>query len=687
MSLRTRERVLPLNSTDFECDQGKPYITFKIAPDENKVIDLASVEMSCFIDTNAKISYAGVLSDAATIAEFAPRLHSAQFSFHYPLGLSGFLGRVRLLTASGELLEEVINLNILCETRKVLLDKDDADYQARMEGRGIQTNMNAFVQATSMQGINGYGNKANGNSVYVSQLLQARFRFSSIGGVFAKKLMTLSSGLIIEVYQAPYTNQRRLTGQFQEVESLKNMSIPCIPSSATAGNVLLNQKFTTQQAAYNLLNLIKTTKVMFSYTVANVYYERYAYVQAAVSFVNGYFTIAISPTTDTAAAGDLNPSLIGATDVYMSVVDGKNKLPQINVANVAYDATGAGGVNLRNDLFAHGVAIETLPQNGSATATLYQNQNVISRLAATDGGYGLFGVERSGYQHLPLYGGRLVKISTQAGAYNQSVYTVRRINDFAVTNAGAQQVIDIIFDSDFAFPAVPAAVGNDPTGIITLLDEGTDLLVENAPYLRSVQLEYETMPTTKPNPTATLPYQTWRCEQFNVAKDSVNPFLTLSTQCENLKYVILAAKDSYGLHISSGFKSVLPLYNGRALLDLPIDISQSIGMVPSQQAWMIDRAMALPVRQPNLLTEGGLSFDPILSPVYPDKTLSATPTVKSFVELYSSNFIALVGDGLNLITGRYQIQLNGTADADMTLYVFVKCERTLEIDKGKISTY
>lgn len=685
MSLRTRERVLPLNSTDFECDQGKPYITFKIAPDENKVIDLSTVEMSCFIDTNAKISFAGFLNDMGTIAEFAPRLQSAQYSFHYPLGLSGFLGRVRLLTGSGELLEEVLNLNILCETRKVLLNKDEADMQARMEGRGIQTNMSAFIQSTSQQGITGAGNRADGNSVFVSQLLQARFRFASIGGVFAKKLMTLSSGLIIEVYQAPYTNQRRLTGTFCEVESLKNMSIPCI-ASATAGEVILNQKFTTQQAVYNMLNILAGTKVMFSYTVANVYYERTAYIKAASAFANNLITLQISPNTNIANAVDLNPSLIGATDIYMSIVDGKNKLPQINVANAAYDATGAGGVNLRNDLFSHGVAVQTLPQNGSATATLYQSKNTISQVLPVNGGYDLFGVERSSYQHLPLYSGRLVKLSTQAGAYNQSEYTVRRINSMSVAG-GNNQTISIIMDSDFAFAGVPAAVGNDPVGIITLLDEGADLLVENAPYLRQVQLEYETMPTTKPNPTATLPFQTWRCEQFNILKDAANPFLTLSTQCENLKYVILTSKTSYGLNILQGFKSILPLYNGRALVDLPIDVSQSIGMVPIQQAWMMDRSMGLPICQPNLLTEGGLSFDPVMAPVYPDKSLTATPTVKSFVELYSSNFVVLPGDSLNLIAGRYQIQLNGVAEANTTIYVFVKCERTLNIDKGKISTY
>ena len=680
MSLRVRERVLPLNSTDFECDQSKPYISFKIAPDPSKVVDLSTMELSCFIDTNANIKYKMVAAPGTY-----PQIQNCQYSFHYPLGLTSFLGRLRILTASGELLEEVQNLNVLCETRKLFLDKDEANVLYRMEGVGVQTNMNAFVQATSQQGVTPSGNKAVGTGVYISQLLQTRFKFSTIGGIFAKKLMTLASGLVLEIYMAPYTNQRRLSGPFLEVEALKNQSVPC-STTATAGELQLNLPFATANAVYALTNIFEGSKLMISYKIAagGVYTERAAFVTAA-AFANGIMTLSVSPLVGGGKA-DLNPTLVGATEIYISIPDAKTKMLQTNQPDVVFDATTAASLAQRLDLYAHGVPINAMLQNGSAQASLYANAYLLNDTLPPNGGYDLFGVARSGYEHLPLYAGRLIKVQTQAaGNYAASEWTIRRIE--SISAAGTpNQTLTITVDSDWDWTAAPGAgAANDAVGMISLMDEVNDLQIDNVPVLRNVQLEFETMQTTKMDPSASIPFTTWRTEQFYLSAGTSNPFLTLSTQCENMKYVILAAKASYGLP-SIPFDTVLPLYNGRALSDLPIDIQDERNQPSTEQIWMIERAMGIPVKQPNLLAEGGLTFDSSASLVYPNTKLGGPQNVPlSFVDLYQTNCIVLPGDELNLISGRFQLQFTGQNATDLTIYAFIKCERVLEVDKGKIS--
>jgi hypothetical protein len=216
----TREQIYPQGTQDFLASSSGQQVTFRIDPDPGKTVRLSSIELVTHLDTNATIALAGGaaanLTTPPTPAAFYAAMMASEWSFHYPGGVTSFIGRVRIASAAGVVYEEIDGVNVLAQTRPLFLGEEEAQKLNRMEAVNIETNANAFIPIADVSATTtGTGNSASGNNVAVTQSVEARFRFSSLGGFMDQDVWPLAAGLEITIYFAAATSgQRALSGAY-----------------------------------------------------------------------------------------------------------------------------------------------------------------------------------------------------------------------------------------------------------------------------------------------------------------------------------------------------------------------------------------------------------------------------------------------------------------------------------------
>lgn len=681
MSLKTRERLNATNGTDFDANIGNTPIIFKIDPNPNKIVDLSSVVFTALLDTNALITYRAPLTCVAGDG-YSTRLQTADHSFKFPGGITSLLGRIRVQTLSGEVLEEIEGVNIYAQSRQLSLSTDEAAILAHNEMKNIETNFGAFISQTGAPTTLGYGNSpgAQGTGVNVNQLSEFRFQFGSLGGFMSGGMFPLVSGLEIYVYFAEFKDQRVYSGAYLDQQSRVVMNLQA--TGGANGTTTLSTLF----SGLNSLNAITdiglaSRKMMISGNIAanNSYTEEGAYVyiqpqqnvpSVTVDPTTGVATFTVSkiPTPLTAL-----PAPITNKQCTITPIDFQTKrVPTVDKVTTFNGTTNAGPAYIQ-DFKAHSAGIATMGQN-STTCVLITNEFNGPAIGPT-----VQFTPRSGFGHLGMYPNRLVKIlacqATNSSAYQ---YDIRKITGIAYDPGTG--IYTITFDAAFVWTAAPVNPNNgaNPAVITDTLGEiclcgPSDLVVTGTPIIRRAAIEYEYV-TGKVSKKMIFESRFIKTEIYNILKDSMDSFITSMTQCKKLDGILACFPyGSYDLD-TTGFSSVLPLLNGKNLSDQPIKLKSSYkdSSPPNEVIYMYEMATGMPVKRPHLMSYLGQSFDytslPCLS-TFPD--FSVVPQV--ITDNFTSSNAYIIGipcNGADTFENRIQLKFTGKVLESGPLYMF-----------------
>ena len=675
-SLKVKERLNPVNGSDFTADIGETPLIFRIPPARGKMVDLSSVTFTGWLDTNAFLKYAApVTNDAAIQAS----LQNAEYSFKYPGGVSSLIGRVRVALSTGLILEEVEGVNILAQTRELTISADEANLLHRNECKMQETNYGAFQVGVNKTAIVGFGNRAIGTDVHVNQEMEFRFKFATLGGFMNQTEFPLDQGLDIYIYWAEFTNQREMSGCWLDDQARAAYTMDgnfSDSQTCDTSNVL----YPTSSDAGAFLDIGGGRKIMVAsyYKDAinrDTYLEQGAYLQAGTSVdeLNGSLSLAVGNIPGTPAA--LQPIDLDGYTAKITPIDFVSKLRNPVDTNTAIDYTA----NDANKGFvagirAHSAGVSAVTGGANvATITIYASQMVplVQPYKSTQW------APRSPYGHMGLYPGRLIKILANTLA-NETAYQFdyRRIAAVAV-NAGAYV---LTLDQACAFTAAPTAPtsGSGPIADVVLAGPA-DLDISGVPLIRRAAVEFETIDVAKRDTKKTISFESkfWRAEIFNLTRGMTDPFVTSSVQCKHLDGIICATPYlGYSLD-NPGFETVLPLYNGRNLMDQPLKLlpSSDYRGVPNEVVWAYEQCVGLPIKRPSLMSYLGQNFDYgslYFASAFPGDNVGPQYVfgVTNFAVQSSAYAIGIPCDGLNTFEGRIQLRFRGVAWDDRPMYMF-----------------
>ena len=675
-SLKVKERLNPVNGTDFTADIGETPLIFRIPPARGKMVDLSSVNFTGWLDTNAYLKYAAPVTNNADIQA---SLQNAEQSFKYPGGISSFIGRVRVALSTGLILEEIEGVNILAQTRELTLSADEANVLHRNECKMQETNYGAFQIGVNKTAIVGFGNKSVGSDVQINQEMEFRFSFATLGGFMNQTEFPLDQGLDIYIYWAEFTNQREISGCWLDDQARAAYTAEgSFSDDQTYSTVSALYPTDTDGAAFS--DIGQGRKVMFAsyYKDANnkdTYLEQGAYLQAgtAVDPLDGSYTLKVGTVAGT--PGALQPIDLDGYDARVTPIDYVSKLrnPVDTATAIDYTANNTNKGYVAG-IRAHSAGVSAVTGAANvATLTIYADQmnTLVQPYGSTQW------APRSPYGHMGLYPGRLIKILVNTLANETAYqYDYRRIATVTV-NAGAYV---LTLDTPCAFGAAPVAPtsGSGPIADVVLAGPA-DLDISGTPMIRRAAVEFETIDVAKRDSKKTISFESkfWRTELFNLTNGMTDPFVTSSVQCKHLDGIICATPYlSYTLD-NPGFETVLPLYNGRNLMDQPLKLlpSSDFRGVPNEVVWAYEQAIGMPIKRPSLMSYLGQNFDYgslYYASAFPADIVAAQYVfgVTNFAVASSAYAIGIPCDGLNTFEGRIQLRFRGTVDFDGPMYMF-----------------
>lgn len=704
---RVREQVFPVGASDYTADSGAPPISFRIAPDPGRTIDLASIELVTDLDTNATLALKGNLAAAA--AGKAASMVAADWSFKYPQGLSAFIGRVRVSTGNGLILEEVDGVSVLAESRYLFLGADEAQRLARMEGRGVETNANAFIQlGNAVATTVGTGNSASGNNVEVHQYLETRFRFGSLGGFFDQSVWPLATGLAIDIYLNPFQDvTRQLSAGLMSSPALSSTVVPATATAVGPSTfTYVPQLAANANNLQGVLGVIASgnaaggTRQMVSGPCGGVYTEQGANA-VAINAAGGFLTTTTVKNSGLgAAAVNLPVQYDNGSDVYFAPADGRAKLPAGAAVGANFnDAAGAVPAAETTDARAHGLELETAALAGGLLTALTTPASTNDDPSLNGTGFSMQGYDfpQSAFGRAPVYVNRMLRVMacvTTAVAGPPIVPAVYRydvVRTAQVAFTGGRFVIACTGGTANALPnnaVTPGATGANnltlPVAMATLLAD-TDLTITGAPRLTRVRLEYDSRDGAKPNPKASLEVDSWKTEWATLAAGAVNPSVNIISTCSRTEGVIFGIQrvvDRIQTMVTGGLTSIFPTYDNVGVTSLPFALKADDDdeEVPSESVWLLEQAAGARVKQPNLLVAGGSAFDGILTPSVP-----ASAAANKIQQLSCLYFTGFPLDGKDLVRGRARADFRGTVDAASTMAIFIRHVRTFHIDGPNVA--
>lgn len=695
----TREQLFPVGGSDYDCDVNAPPIQFRLEPDSRRAVDLSTVELVSILDTNATIALAGNL--AAGAGAIAAQMLAAQWSFTYPQGISAFIGRVRISTASGQTLEEISNVNVLAETRHIFLSPAECDKLNRMEQRGTETNSDAFIVMGNVANVTrGTGNTASGNNVLVTQQIETRFRFGSLGGFMSQTLFPLSAGLQIDIFMAPFdAYSRRL--------SILPFQSPCLQSTGlttTYQNGANTFTFSPQTFPANR-DLAGTTgiipiaagsnggiRITSTGTTAGGYLEQ-GLIPMVLTAANGNLTTSTYRNTQSAsAAAGLPTAYTDASTLEMVPVDGVSKLAAPVAINTNFSDTAVNNpAPATTDMRAHGIELTAFTVTGG---------NVLATMTTAGGsfdnvnyqaGFSSLGYDwaQGAYSRLPLYCGRMCKVqvctTAQGGAGAVYRFDIFRASVIA-QNIGTSAVTITPAGASAVFANQVAPVAGLPIGMLTMLAE-PDLTVTGTPRLSRVHLEYESVMGISKDLKLDITADCIRTETYSIPNGATDPSVALMSTVSHADGVLCAipsriAGSRGGIQslINDGLTSLYPTYDNIGITSLPIRLkgTDSVSPVPSEVVWLTEQAMSKRIKQPSLLTSGGGSYDGLTS-----VTIAGNGTAR----VSSSHFCFGVPlDGKELIKGRLRLDFRGTINSanGVNLNMFIKYTQKMKLEKDRL---
>lgn len=676
-SLKVKERLNPVNGSDFTADIGETPLIFRIPPASGKMVDLSSVTFTGWLDTNAFLKYsAPVTSDAAIQAS----LQNAEHSFRYPGGISSFIGRVRVALSSGLILEEIEGVQFLAQTRELTLSADEANILHRNECKMQETNYGAFQVGVDKTAIVGFGNKSVGTDVQVSQEMEFRFKFATLGGFMNQAEFPLDQGLDIYIYWAEFTDQRDLSGCWLSDQARATYTMDGLFDGTGLTCNTSNALYSTTNDLVGIADISADRKAMFaSYYVdatgADTYLEQGAYFQANTDTnpLTGSVTLNVGCIPATPAV--LQPVDLQNKTVRVTPIDFVSKLKNPTDTNTAIDYTASdANKGFVAGIRAHSAGVTAVTGGANvATLTLFPGQmnTLVQPYGSTQW------APRSPYGHMGLYPGRLIKILVNTLA-DETAYKFDYRRIATVTTAAGSYVITL--DQPCAFGAAPTAP-TDVTGPIAdiVLAGPADLDISGTPIIRRAAVEFETIDVAKRDAKKMISFESkfWRTEIFNLTRGMTDPFVTSSVQCKHLDGIICATPYLSHSLDDPGFETVLPLYNGRNLMDQPLKLSPSMEYrgVPNEIIWAYEQCIGAPVKRPSLMSYLGQNFDYgslYYASAFPADIVAAQYVfgVTNFAEASTAYAIGVPCDGLDTFQGRVQLRFRGTAAFNGPMYMF-----------------
>lgn len=695
----TREQIYPQGTQDFQASSSGQQVTFRIDPDPGKTVRLSSIELVTHLDTNATIALGTNAGSNLTTppgpAAFYAAMVASEWSFHYPGGITSFIGRVRIASAAGVVYEEIDGVNVLAQTRPLFLGEEEAQKLNRMEARNIETNVNAFVPIADVSATTtGTGCSANGNNVDVSQSVEARFRFSSLGGFMDQDVWPLAAGLEITIYFAAATSgQRALSGAYAAGGRLQAHAL----GATVSGNntVTFTKPYATINDFTGTQNVINERKIMVSgvatlnpagYTECGVYSLAPAIADAATGIVAAQIAFAQDAAPPTAAEEFPATMPTGAGAVTVTPVDFQTKQAFPAANNTAY-ALGANPQRnaAYNDFIAHSAQITVPIAAGNPLTTIansYHDPPTVAGQSLVGYDYGL-----SPFTAFGIYAGRMVKYgcatAAQGGAGQSFSMRFTSGRASVIAFGGDQYTVTLAPVTAAGMTSVASGADNLPSAGLSLLLE-PDVTVTGQPWFRQTRLEYETRMGAKPNPEAVLECDGWRTEII-AGLATTNPSVHLTSTATSCDGVMLAIPDgAYGL-VGDNLTSMYATYDNVGITQLPVALrtSNTSKATPSEALWLLEQAAGMRVKRPMLSVAGGGGFDAYTTTSESDLTLTGG-LVTSLRHQSSSYCLGVPVDGRDIVRGRLRFDFTGTLNAGRIMYAFIRHKKTVHIKGSQV---